>query len=85
MIAYRKCNAIEVVRGNFNMDEQKQAKVCYCRVCKQLDYAYEKCPNCGSTDIVGAYQDYMVGYGRHINMMRSIYDQHYGVVSTERS
>ena len=59
------------------MDEQKQARVCYCRDCNQLDYATDSCPSCGGKNIVVAYQDFLVGYGRHINLMNTVYEHHF--------
>ena len=65
------------------MDKQNHAKVCYCKDCKQLDYAIDKCPNCGSSNITVAYQDFLIGYGRHVNLMQSVYEQHYDRMSKE--
>ncbi len=41
-------------------------KICLCRDCGRLDYAAGSCEKCGSTNIVSASHDFMVGYGRDI-------------------
>lgn len=64
------------------MDEQMQSgRICYCRDCRHLDYAQGKCSKCGSKNIVGAYQDFVIGFGRQINLTQSTYDQQYGAIT----
>lgn len=44
----------------------EKKKICLCRDCGRLDYAAGCCEKCGSTNIVSASHDFMVGYGRDI-------------------
>lgn len=59
------------------MEISNQEVVCYCKDCGQLDFAKGRCPKCGSKNIVRAEQDFLPGYGTHIRMMQSLYEQHF--------
>lgn len=38
----------------------KGSRICFCRNCKALDYAGEKCSRCNSTNIVEANVDFLM-------------------------
>lgn len=57
---------------------QQNKRICYCKDCGRLDYADMKCEKCGSTNIVSASQDFLLGYGKHLQLMEYVYEQHFG-------
>ena len=59
------------------MEVLKKESVYYCKDCGRLDYARGACPKCKSRNIVRADQDFLMGYGTHIQLMQSLYEQHY--------
>lgn len=35
-------------------------RICFCKSCKALDYAIDKCPRCGSDEITEASIDFLM-------------------------
>lgn len=47
-------------KGNKVLDFMKFGKICLCRRCGTLDYAYGKCQKCGNTEIDEASTDFLM-------------------------
>lgn len=54
---------------------ETKRRICLCRACGSLDYAAGTCDKCGSTNIVSASHDFMIGYGRDISEIQYINQQ----------
>ena len=57
------------------MDEL-HGRICFCKDCKQLDYAYGTCSRCGSVNIEAANHEYFWGMQTHAKLMKYVYEQH---------
>lgn len=53
-------------------EKMESLRICFCRSCKALDYAKEKCPRCSSADIVEASVDFLL-CGTINNVERQFY------------